>query len=339
MAIVLTVGGVIAFSPRSYAREIKSYTYEIPVNALIQVDTNLGTSFVPTSNGDFEIKAESPTQFTIYYGNSLYNMLPSIFFNAGTKPVSIEYGLDLEVSWDQGFAFSRDQAMTLAPSFRFLYYTNQVWFGSQLMDYPIEPFYLNYNQRGEDYGTLWNRNLINAPYRFQTKLQCNTPIATYDTFGDRLRLGIGAFAMENVLGDDINAGGYGLVFTINNFYVTFNYVDDTGFDIMQDINDKLNTDNADFDDSSVGLNDAVGGVLEDYEAFEKDWQDEVNAIYDQFYGARDPWDDDLLDAGILLSASGQFTKSFWDVLMSFAPIGAFITAGLLCCMAVFFLRR
>lgn len=341
IAILLTVGGVMLFMPENvtYAREIKSYTYEIPVNALIRVDTNLGTSFVPNGSGDFEIRADSPTQFTIYYGNSLYNMLPSIFFNAGTEPVSIEYGIDIDVSWDSGFASTGDTDRSIPPSFRFLYYTNQVWFGSQRIAYPIEPFYVNYNQRGNDYGTLWYRNLTNSPYRFQCKMMTNTDLPTYDHYGDRLVLGIGSFEMANILGDDVNADGYGLVFTINSFYVTFNYVDNTGFDAMKDINDSLNEGDADFEQDSSNVKDAVSGAISDYDKFEKEWQDEVNAIYDRYEYADDPWDPGLLDVGLILNANSSFTKSLWDSLMLFAPIGAFITAGLLFCMMVFFVRR
>lgn len=222
LVLSLVVCLIPAFSVVSSAKSVNSFTHHVAINEKIRVYFTDNEIFIPTDSGEFKVYLNRYANWGFSYSDDIHNILPDFMFAEGIKPVSVDFGMDIDVSWDSGF--SAETNLNLNPSFKFVSNGSNFRVNSQYPGgYEMAPYFVNYIQDGREYGSNWERNLRNAPYTFQFKYSTNTDVPSYDGgFG----AWIAYFQYGNVAGDDISPNGYGLEFTIQDFYITFNYIDD-----------------------------------------------------------------------------------------------------------------
>lgn len=250
LALICCAAALIGTSDTLCA-DLQQYTYQVPIDSNVKVYFNDNDIFIPTASGEFRVYLDRYAQWGFSYSNDIHEVLPEFMFADGIRPVSIEFGMEIDVSWDSGFSSGTN--LNLDPSFKFSANTTNVRVNSQYPGgYEMVPYTVNYIQDGRDYGSTWERNLRNAPYIFKFKYSTETPVDSYDGgFG----AWIATFQYGNVAGDDVNGSGYGLVFTVKNFYFTFTYLDDSVQESLDDINSALNDDSFTDDGLTTDLED------------------------------------------------------------------------------------
>lgn len=277
LALIASAASLIG-AGQTLCGDLSTYTYNVPIDSNVKVYFSDNEIFIPTASGEFKVYLDRYANWGFSYFDDIHNVLPSFMFDEGIRPVSIEFGMDIDVSWDSGFASGTN--INLDPSFKFTQNTTNVRVNSQYPGgYEMVPYTINYIQDGRDYGSTWERNLRNAPYIFRFKYSTETPVDTYEGgFG----AWVATFQYGNVAGDDVNGSGYGLVFTVKNFYFTFTYLDESveqslddiqgaitstdvddegGGDALEDVKDKIDIqvpDSLPVDDQFNALNSFIG---------------------------------------------------------------------------------